>query len=159
MPALQIDDAVTLTQSLAICEYLDEIHPSPPLLPPDPIARAQVRAFAQVIACDTHPVQNLKILNRVRTLTSDEATASSWAKDVISEGLAACDKLLQAHPDTEFCFGETPGLADLCLVPQLSNARRFGVSLDWPRLLQIEEHCLTLPAFKLSAPENQPDAE
>lgn len=159
VPALELGDGDVLTQSLAILEYLDEVHPSPPLLPVDPLTRAHARAFALAIACDIHPVQNLKVLNRVRDLTRDETAVADWARAVIDEGLEACDRLLESRPPTGFCFGDAPGLADLCLVPQLSNARRFGVDLRWPRLVDIERQCLALPAFQDTAPENQPDAE
>jgi maleylpyruvate isomerase len=145
VPALEIDSAV-LTQSLAICEYLDEVHPAPPLLPADPLARTKVRAAAYVIACDIHPVQNLKILNRLRTLGHDEDAVNQWARDTIEEGLAAFEALLPKH-DGAFCFGDTPGLADICLIPQLVNARRFGVSLTSQRILAIEAACLALDAF------------
>lgn len=157
LPTLEIGEA-TLTQSLAICEYLDEIHPEPPLLPANPIARARVRAFAQVIACDTHPVQNLKVLANLRALGLDETQVTAWAAKVIDEGLAACDALI-ARTEGPYCFGEAVTLADLFLVPQLVNARRFGVALRWPRLLEIEKACLALDAFQRAAPENQPDAE
>ena len=157
LPALEIDGAV-LTQSLAICEYLDEVHPEPPLLPADPVQRAKVRAMAQVIACDTHPVQNLKILARLRALGHDEAAVNAWAAQVIEEGLAACDALI-ADQSGPYCFGDRVTLADILLVPQLVNARRFGAELRWPRLLEIEAACLELEAFRRAAPENQPDAE
>ncbi len=157
VPALEWDGAV-LTQSLAICDYLDERVPEPPLLPADPVARARVRAFAQVIACDTHPVQNLRVLQRLRAAGLDEAAVNAWARDTIAEGLAACDALI-ADGHGPYCFGKTVTLADLCLVPQLVNARRFGVALAWPRLLAIEAACLALPAFADAAPERQPDAE
>lgn len=158
LPALEIDGAV-LTQSLAICEYLDEVHPEPALLPAEPIARARVRAFAQVIACDTHPVQNLKVLANLRALGLDEAQIYGWAAKVIEDGLDACDALIADQAGT-YCFGDSVTLADLFLVPQLVNARRFGVDLQrWPRLLAIERACLALDAFAKAAPENQPDAE
>ncbi|MEH3102420.1 MAG: maleylacetoacetate isomerase [Sphingomonas phyllosphaerae] len=157
VPALEWDGAV-LTQSLAICEYLDERIPDLPLLPADPVARAQVRAFAEVIACDTHPVQNLRVLQRLRAAGLDEAAVSGWARDTIADGLAACDALL-ADKQGPCCFGTQVTLADLCLVPQLFNARRFGVELVWPRLLAVEAKCLALPAFADAAPERQPDAE
>lgn len=157
LPALEIDDAV-LTQSLAICEYLDETHPQPALLPADPVRRAHVRAFAQAIACDIHPVQNLKVLARLRGLGLDEAQVTDWAREVIDDGLAACASLIAAE-EGPYCFGPAVSLADLCLVPQLVNARRFGVELRWPRLLEIESACLERDAFRRAAPEAQSDAE
>jgi maleylpyruvate isomerase len=163
VPALQLDDGALLIQSLAICEYLEETHPEPPLLPQgDPVARARVRGFALAIACDIHPVQNLKVLNRLKALGQTQEGANAWAQEVIAEGLAACEALLRAEGGGggPFCFGERPGLADLCLVPQLYNARRFGVDLAaMPRLLATEAACNTLPAFQAAAPERQPDLE
>jgi maleylpyruvate isomerase len=162
LPALELDDGgAVLTQSLAICEYLDETQPDPPLLPPgEPVARARVRAFAQAIACDIHPVQNLKVLNRLGALGLDEEARNAWAREVIAEGLAACEALAAGSGGGAFCFGAAPGLADLCLVPQLYNARRFGVDLSAvPRLLLVEAACAELPAFQDAAPERQPDAE
>ena len=142
LPTLEIDGE-TLTQSLAIVEYLDETYPEPPLLPADRGLRAKVRAFAQVIACDVHPVQNLKILTRLRALGLDEEQVADWARITIGEGLDACSKLI-ADRDDPFCYGDAPGLADICLVPQLVNARRFGVRLAWSKLLEIEARCLAL---------------
>lgn len=157
VPALETDAGV-LTQSIAICEYLDETYPEPPLLPTDPWQRARVRAVALAIACDIHPVQNLKVLARLRALGLDDAQVNAWAADVIAEGLDACDRLIADSAGT-FCFGDRVTLADLCLVPQLVNARRFGVALRWPRLTAIEANCLALTAFADAAPERQPDAE
>ena len=159
VPALQLEDGRVLTQSLAICEYIDEAVPEPPLLPKDPYAKAKVRAFAQVIACDIHPLQNLKVLNRLRALDLSEATVNDWARAVVDEGLHACASLLEETPAGAFCFGDSPTLADIFLVPQLGNARRFGVELRWPRLLEVEARCNALPAFRDAAPDNQPDAE
>ncbi|MDP1026711.1 maleylacetoacetate isomerase [Sphingomonas sp. KR1UV-12] len=157
VPALEIDGAV-LTQSLAICAYLDEVYPDPPLLPADPVARAHVRAFAQAIACDIHPVQNLRVLARLRALGLDEAQVTEWARATIADGLDACAALV-SEEGGPYCFDGQVTLADLCLVPQLVNARRFGVDLRWPRLLAIEAACLRIDAFRRAAPEHQPDAE
>ncbi|MCB4822256.1 maleylacetoacetate isomerase [Roseicella aerolata] len=159
VPALVLEDGVVLTQSLAICEYLDEIRPEPPLLPREPVARARVRAFAQAIAAEIHAVQNLKVLNRLKALGHSQEEANAWAHDVIEEGLLACEALLRDQPGP-FCFGAMPSLADLALVPQLYNARRFGVALGpMPRLLAAEAACMALPAFAEAAPERQADAE
>ena len=158
VPTLELDDGTKLTQSLAIIEWLNETHPAPPLLPADPLQRARVRAFAFAIACDIHPVQNLRVIAAVREIGGEEA-AQAWAKRVNAEGLAACEKLIANEPGP-FCFGDKPTLADICLVPQLGNARRFGVDVAaYPRLLQAEAACKALPAFADAAPEKQGDAE
>jgi len=155
-----LDDGGTiLTQSLAIIEWLDEIHPEPPLLPQDPLRRAKVRAFAMALACDTHPVQNLKVLARLRQLGLPEEQVTEWAAWANREGLAACETLIAGEPGP-FCFGAAPTIADLCLVPQLFNARRFGVDLQaFPRLLQVETAAKSVKAFADAAPDRQPDAE
>lgn len=159
VPALTLDDGTTLTQSLAIIEWLDDTHPQPPLLPVDPLRRAQVRAFAQAIACDTHPVQNLKVLAQLRQLGLAEDKVTGWAAWAISEGLAACETLI-ANEAGPFCFDTKPSLADICLIPQLFNARRFGVDLSaYPRLLRAEAAAQAVPAFADAAPERQHDAE
>lgn len=159
VPSLETDDGRTLTQSLAIVEWLDETHPAPPFLPKDAFQRARVRAFAQAIACDIHPVQNLKVLARLRGLGLAEEQVQDWAKWANAEGLAACEKLIAAEPGP-FCFGASPTLADICLVPQLANARRFGVDVSaFPRLLQAEAAAKAMPAFANAAPDKQPDAE
>ena len=158
VPTLQGDGTV-LTQSLAIIEWLDETHPAPPLLPKDPLRRAQVRAFAQAIACDLHPLQNLKVLARLRELGLPEEQVTAWAAWINRDGLEACEKLL-AREAGPFCFGEAPTIADLCLVPQLANARRFGVDVAaFPRLLKAAASSKALKAFADAAPERQPDAE
>jgi maleylpyruvate isomerase len=159
VPTLQDDRGTVLTQSLAIIEWLEETHPEPPLLPKDPLRRAQVRAFSQVIACDTHPVQNLKVLARLRQLGLPEEQVTEWAAWANREGLAACETLIASEPGP-FCFGAAPTMADLCLVPQLANARRFGVDLAaFPRLLKAETAAKTIKAFADAAPDRQPDAE
>jgi maleylpyruvate isomerase len=158
VPTLE-DANEILTQSLAIIEWLDETHPSPPLLPADPLRRAKVRAFAMAIACDTHPVQNLKVLARLRQLGLPEDEVTAWAAWANREGLAACETLITGEAGP-FCFGSAPTIADLCLVPQLANARRFGVDVAaYPQLLKAETTAKSLKAFADAAPERQPDAE
>jgi maleylpyruvate isomerase len=159
VPALEDDQGAVLTQSLAIIEWLDETHPEPPLLPKDPLRRAKVRAFSQALACDTHPVQNLKVLARLRELGVSEDKVTAWAGWANREGLSACEKLIANEPGP-FCFGDKPTLADLCLVPQLANARRFGVDVNaFPRLLKAEAVAKATKAFADAAPDKQPDAE
>lgn len=159
LPTLELDDGTALTQSLAIIEWLEDTRPRPPLLPADPADRARVRAFALAIAADTHPLQNLRVLARLRGLGMAEAVVTGWAREIIAEGLAACEALVAAGSGP-FCFGSAPGLAECCLVPQLFNARRFGVALDGlPRLLVAEAACAALPAFVAAAADRQPDAE
>ena len=159
VPTLESDAGAILTQSLAIIEWLDETHPEPPLLPKDPLRRAKVRAFAMALACDTHPVQNLKVLGRLRQLKLPEEQVTEWAAWVNREGLSACETLI-AGESGPFCFGDKPTIADLCLVPQLANARRFGVDVSaWPRLLKAEAAAKTMKAFADAAPDKQPDAE
>ena len=158
VPALQLADGTILTQSLAIIDWLEARYPEPRLLPADATARAKVLAFALLIAADTHPVQNLKILKSVKHLAGAEA-AEQWAARLNQEGLAAGAALLD-DVDGPFCFGAAPTLADLCLVPQLGNARRFGVDVGaFPRLLEAEAACAALPAFQAAEPSQQPDAE
>jgi maleylpyruvate isomerase len=159
VPALENDAGAILTQSLAIIEWLDETHPEPPLLPKDPLRRARVRAFALALACDIHPVQNLKVLARLRKLGVPEEQVTEWAAWANREGLAACEALIAREPGP-FCFGVAPTLADLCLVPQLFNARRFGVDpAAFPRLMQAETAAKAIQAFADAAPDHQPDAE
>ncbi len=161
LPALETDDGHVLTQSLAIIEWLDEIYPEPPLLPANAYARAEARAFALAIAAEIHAVQNLKVLARVRTIAAGDAegVVQAWARDVIAEGLAACEALIR-HQTGTFAFGDSPTIADICLVPQFYNARRFKVDVSaFPHLLASEAACQSLPAFADALPERQPDAE
>ena len=159
VPALEDDSGAVLTQSLAIIEWLDETYPEPALLPGDTLGRAKVRAFAMALACDTHPVQNLKVLNRLRQLGVPEEKVTEWAAWANREGLSACEALIGDEPGP-FCFGTAPTLADLCLVPQLGNARRFGVDVSaYPRLLKAEAAAKEIKAFADAAPDKQPDAE
>jgi len=157
IPTLELDDGRTLIQSLAIIEWMDETYPESPLLHGDVAQRAEIRAFALVLAADTHPLQNLRVLNALRKLGLAEAAVTGWAAEANATGLAACEALRARGP---FCFGGAPSLADLCLVPQMGNARRFGVAVDrFPRLLAREAACMAMPAFADAAPERQPDAE
>jgi maleylpyruvate isomerase len=156
-----VDDAETITQSMAIIEYLDEKVPEPPLLPDTPEARARVRAIAQAIACDIHPLNNLRVLKYLTgTLGASEDAKNAWYRHWIELGLAALEAQLAADSRTgAFCHGEKPTLADVCLIPQLANARRYAFSIDaYPTLGQIESHCLVLDAFARAAPDRQPDA-
>jgi maleylpyruvate isomerase len=159
VPTLEDDVGAVLTQSLAILEWLDETHPTPPLLPKDPLRRAKIRAFAMALACDTHPVQNLKVLARLRQLGLAEEKVTEWAAWANREGLSACETLIAGEAGP-FCFGSAPSIADLCLVPQLANARRFGVDVAaYPRLLKAEAAAKAMKAFADAAPDQQPDAE
>ncbi|WP_150295119.1 maleylacetoacetate isomerase [Sphingobium estronivorans] len=155
VPALEIDDLL-LTQSLAIIEYLDETRPGASLLGDSPAERARIRAFSLAIACEIHPLQNIGVLNRIRALTGSAEASASWALDTNRDGLAACAAMLPRDRD-RFCFGDRPTIADICLIPQMANARRFGVDIVWDNLAQIETHCLSLPAFADTAPDKQPD--
>jgi maleylpyruvate isomerase len=160
VPAL-VDDGATLTQSLAIIEYLDERHPQPPLLPGTPVARARVRAIALAIACDIHPLNNLRVLHYLlRVLNVGEDAKNAWYRHWIEVGLTALETQLAKDAATgAFCHGDGPTLADICLVPQLANARRLAIPLEpYPTLLRIDEHCHQLDAFANAAPERQPDA-
>lgn len=160
VPALAVDKTV-LQQSLAICEYLDEVEPEPPLLPGDPLQRAQIRALAQMVACDIHPVNNLRILKYLTgELGISEAQKLNWYRHWIDQGFRPIEQMLEkTAPDGPFCFGNRVTLADICLVPQIYNARRFELDLNpYPRIVAIEQHCLNLETFDRARPENQPDA-
>lgn len=145
-----------ISQSLAIIEYLDEISPEPPLLPATPFARAQVRSLAMLIACDLHPLNNLRVLNRLRhQFDANEENVNEWMHHWFKEGLQAFEQRLQNLPHkSQVCFGSEVTLADICLVPQVYSAKRFGFALtDYPLINEINDHCLSLPAFKHAAPE------
>jgi len=160
VPAL-VDGGNTFTQSLAIIEYLDERYPAPALLPPTPAERARVRAIALSIACEIHPLNNLRVLRYlVHTLGTSEETKDAWYRHWIDVGLSALEAQFVADRATgTFCHGETPTLADICLVPQLANARRYAIPLDaYPTLTRIDASCRGLAAFAAAAPELQPDA-
>lgn len=158
VPVLEIDGEA-LTQSLAIIEYLDETHPEPPLLPRDALGRARVRALAQSIACEIHPLNNLRVLKYlVRELKLEEAAKNAWYQHWCRSGLEAFERQLARLPASRYCYGETPTLADCCLVPQVFNAQRMGVPLDkLPRTLAAFEACMALPAFLKAQPAACPD--
>jgi len=161
VPALEADGRV-LTQSLAIIEYLEETHPNPPLLPKDAADKAVVRSMALVIACEVHPIQNLRVLNYVKMIYNQtDEQVNRWAQHWIDLGLSALEEMILTQPRRgKFCFGDAPTLADICLIPQLGNARRYGCDpAKYPAILEIEKNCNTIPAFANAAPEKQPDAE
>ncbi|RYY91196.1 MAG: maleylacetoacetate isomerase [Comamonadaceae bacterium] len=160
VPLLE-DEGEALTQSMAIIEYLDEVHPEPPLLPRDPLGRARVRALAQSIACEIHPLNNLRVLKYlVRELKLDEAAKNAWYRHWVREGLLAFERQLAQHPAGIYCHGNTPGMADCLLVPQIFNAQRFECDLGGlPRTMAVFEACMQLDAFRRSQPSACPDAE
>ena len=158
VPALKLSSGEVLTQSLAIIEYLDEINPEKPLLPADALARAKVRSVAQLIACDIHPLNNLVALQYLkRTLKHDQPEIDAWYHHWVIEGFTALEAMITPGP---YACGAHVTLADVCLVPQVYNARRLNVPLDnFPKIVGVETACLKLPAFDKARPENQPDAE
>ena len=157
-----VHDGHAIGQSLAIIEYLDEIEPEPPLLPREPLARARVRRIATMIACDIHPLNNLRVLLYLRdSFGIAEPSRAEWQRHWMAKGFAALEALLANSPDTgAYCHGNAPTLADICLIPQLFNARRVELDLSpWPTLTRIETHALANAAFEAALPKNQPDAE
>ena len=158
VPALVVPTGDVLIQSLAIIEYLDETHPEPPLLPKDPIARAQARALAEIVACDIHPLNNIGSLRYLkRELHQEQAAIDAWYHHWVLTGFEALEALVRPGP---YACGGAVTVADLCLVPQVYNARRLNVPLDkFPKIVAIDTACLALPAFDRARPENQPDAE
>ncbi|OUE44086.1 maleylacetoacetate isomerase [Billgrantia desiderata SP1] len=161
VPVLETDDGTRLTQSLAICEYLEERHPEPALLPGDPAGRARVRSLAQLVACEIHPLNNLKVLKYlVHELKLDEAAKLAWYRHWIAEGFTALEARLSGEAATgAFCHGDSPSLADVCLVPQVFNAERFECDLSaYPTIRRIAERCRAMEAFAKAAPGAQPDA-
>ena len=156
-----VDGNVHFSQSMAIIEYLDERHPEPALLPDDPTGRARVRQLAQVVACDIHPINNLKVLNYLtQELGVSDDDRLKWYRHWVHQSFHGLEDLVSTSPPTtKICHGHEPTLADLCLVPQLYNARRFEVDLlAYPNLVRIDETCLAIDAFANAAPERQPDA-
>ena len=158
VPVLDISGGEVLTQSLAIIDYLEEIHPEPPLLPGDPVRRAKIRAVAQMIACDIHPLNNLIVLQHLkRTLHHDQATIDAWYVHWIVSGFEAIETMIAPAP---YAFGAQVTLADACLVPQVANARRYNVPLErFPNIVAVDAACQQLSAFERARPDKQPDAE
>jgi maleylacetoacetate isomerase len=160
VPALQDGDQL-LTQSLAIMEYLDEAHPGPKLMPADPLQRAYVRALSQLIACEIHPLNNLRVLKHIRkTYSLDEEGVNSWYRHWIAEGFRMLEAFLVREGRTgRYCLGDTPGMADCCLVPQVFNAQRYQCDLTpYPTAMRIHTALLQLPAVLAATPDRQPDA-
>jgi maleylacetoacetate isomerase len=161
VPALEEDGQIFI-QSMAIIEYLDETHPEPPLLPGHPADRARVRALAQIISCDIHPIDNLRVLRYLANpLGHDEATVQRWFNHWIAIGFESFEQILATDGQAgSFCHGDAPSLADICLVPQVFNAQRYKLDMTpYPTLTRIFEQCMTLRAFDEARPEKQPDAE
>ena len=160
VPMLEVD-GLRLSQSLAIIEYIDTRHPEPALIPKDPAGRAQVQALAQSIACEIHPINNLRVLKYLtKTLSVGEDAKNAWYRHWVRDGLESFERQLALLPASTYCFGNTPTIADCCLVPQIFNARRFQSNLEGlPRTMAAFEACMKLPAFENAAPKNCPDFE
>jgi maleylacetoacetate isomerase len=161
VPVLE-HDGLRFYQSPAIIEYLEEVYPNPPLLPEDPVGRSRVRSLALISACEIHPLNNTRVLNYLtETLQLTEEQKTGWYHHWITVGFAALEKRLATEKETgRFCHGDTPGFADICLVPQVANARRFKVDLSaFPTILRVDANCLDLEPFRRAMPANQPDAD
>lgn len=161
VPLLELDDGTRLSQSMAIIEYLDEVQPEPALLPRDALGRARVRALAQSIACEIHPINNLRVLKYLtKELQVDEEAKNTWYRHWVRSGLEAFERQLQQRPAGRFCHGDTPTVADCCLVPQIFNGQRFNTPLDGlPRTMAVFDACMALPAFQQAQPSACPDHE
>lgn len=162
VPALQLEDGTYLTQSLAIIEYLEDVHPTPALLPANPLDRARVRALAYAVALDIHPINNLRVLAYLRgQFAVDENGVNEWVRHWVVQTFGPLESMLAADPRTgRFCHGDQPGLADTCLFAQVVNNQRFGVDMTpYPTISRIFDACMQLPAFAAALPEKQPDAE
>jgi maleylacetoacetate isomerase len=161
VPLLELDDGTRLSQSMAIIEYLDETHPEPALVPVDALGRARVRALAQSVACEIHPLNNLRVLKYLAgTLKVDEEVKNTWYRHWVRTGLEAFERQLSQLPEGRYCYGDTPTLADCCLVPQIFNGQRFNTPMDGlPRTMAAFEACMVLPAFQQAQPSACPDHE
>jgi maleylacetoacetate isomerase/maleylpyruvate isomerase len=157
VPTLELDDGTRLTQSLAIMEWLDEKHPSPALLPKDPVQRARVRAISDLIACEIHPLNNLRVLQHLKRLGQTQEQIDTWYRHWIADGL---QKVEAEASGSKFCHGDAPTMADCCLVPQIFNAQRYNSDLaPYPKTMRVFENCMKLEAFDRAQPSKQPDAE
>jgi maleylpyruvate isomerase len=162
VPSLKLEDGTYLTQSLAIIEYLDEVHPNPALLPSSPLERARVRALSYAVACDIHPINNLRVLAYLKGQYGlDDDSVNEWAKHWVIQTFGPLETMLSTDSRTgKFCHGDTASLADVCLFAQMLNNRRFGVEMaPYPTINRIFESCMQLPSFVQALPDKQPDAE
>ena len=162
VPTLELDDGMRLAQSMAIIEYLEELHPRPPLLPQEPMARARVRSLSQLVACEIHPLNNLRVLQYLRKqLGQNEEQVGVWYRHWIAEGFAKLEAALAGNGETgRFCHGDAPSMADCCLVPQVFNAKRYEFDAQrYPTTMRVFEECMKLEAFDRAQPSKQPDAE
>ena len=159
LPTLELDDGTRLNQSLAIIEYLDETHPKPPLVPKEPLARARVRSLSQLVASEIHPLNNLRVLQHLKRLGQTQEQIDTWYRHWIADGLAKLEAELKGKAG-KFCHGDTPTMADCCLVPQIFNAKRYNSELaPYPNTMRIFDACMKLEAFDRAQPTKQPDAE
>lgn len=158
VPVLEAD-GIVLTQSLAIIDYVETQHPEPCLIPVDALQRARVLEIANLIGCDIHPLNNVRVLNYLQNILAvTTEQKSAWYKHWVAEGLSAVEALLQRNDSGNYCVGDQPSLADCCLIPQVGNAERMGCDLSgYPQIMAIYRHCLELPAFEAAAPARQPD--
>ena len=161
LPTIELDDGTRLTQSLAIIEWLDEKHPTPPLIPKDSLARARVRSLSYLIASEIHPLNNLRVLQHLkRALGQSQEQIDQWYRHWIADGLAKLEADLGRGGAAKFCYGDSPTMADCCLVPQIFNAKRYSCDLaPYPTTLRVFEQCMKLEAFDRAQPSKQPDAE
>jgi maleylacetoacetate isomerase/maleylpyruvate isomerase len=159
LPTLELDDGIRLNQSLAIIEYLEDKHPRPPLLPSDAVGKARVRGLAELVACEIHPLNNLRVLQHLkRSLGQSEEQVNAWYRHWIADGLAKLEA--QLDPKAKFAYGDAPTMADCCLVPQIFNAKRYDCDLaPYPTTMRVFEQCMRLEAFDRAQPAKQPDAE